>query len=91
MFYLILAVFHLAAALVKRRVASIEILRIKIILRYAESVGNTVNMKYLFYIICFLYHFVCNKSQATLVAQIKVRVKMSAAFLDFATALRAGC
>jgi hypothetical protein len=42
------AVFRLAAPLVKGRVAGVEVLRIEMILRHANGIGNTVNMK------CFL-------------------------------------
>ena len=42
--YLIL--LHLTAALVKRGVDRVEILAVEIVLRDAEGVGNTVNMKY---------------------------------------------
>ena len=41
------AVFYLAAALVKGRIAGVEILAVKLILRYTQGVGETVNMKYL--------------------------------------------
>ena len=40
------AVFHLPAALVKRRVAGVEILAVRMLLSASESVGDTVNMKY---------------------------------------------
>ena len=43
--YLIL--LHLTAALVKRGVDRVEILAVEIVLRDAEGLGETVNMKYL--------------------------------------------
>ena len=40
------AVFHSSATLVKGRIASIEILRVQLLLCPTEGVGETVNMKY---------------------------------------------
>ena len=40
------AVFHPAAALVKGRVAGVEILAVQMLLRDAEGVGETINMKH---------------------------------------------
>lgn len=40
------AISLIKPALVKRRIDCVEILRIEIILRDAEGIGNAVNMKY---------------------------------------------
>ena len=43
---LYLAVFHFTTALVKGRVARVEILGVKMILGDSYAIGNTVNMKH---------------------------------------------
>ena len=40
-----LTLLHLTAAFVKRGVYGVEILAVEIVLRDAEGIGNTVNMK----------------------------------------------
>ena len=52
-----LTVFHFTADLVKGWVAGIEILAVQLLLRDAEGVGNTVNMKYYNILKPIIMHF----------------------------------
>ena len=52
-----LTVFHFTTTLVKEGVASVEILAVQLLLRDAEGVDNTVNMKYYNILKPIIMHF----------------------------------